>query len=164
MLARAVAADPGRTVGWLQLDPGWRTLPLRSASLDAVVAASVLEYTQLPAMVLDEFARVLRPGGFALCTVPDPGHPIRWLESLAIPAARGPLGRAVADRRPRLREYLTYLQVSRQRRPAQWWYALAAKAGLQAITQPAETAEQSPLRLLTFRRPDNDLDTSREQQ
>lgn len=152
MLARAAAAGGGSSVGWLRLDPGWQTLPLRPASVNAIVAASVLEYVARPQGVLNECARVLRPGGVVLCTVPDPAHPVRWLEWLAIPAARSPLGRAAAERWPRLRHYVTYLQISRQRRSGDWWSAVAARAGLTTVPRPAEDAERAPLRLLTFQR------------
>lgn len=158
MLAHASAAGPGSHVSWVRLDPGWRTLPLRPASVDAVVAASVLEYVAYPQGVLQECARVLRRGGVALCTVPDPAHPVRWLEQLAIPAARSPLGYVASDRWPRLRHYVTYLQISRQRRTADWWCAAAARAGLTTIPRPAEGAERAPLRLLTFQRPRHDPD------
>lgn len=164
MLARASAAEEGGPVGWVQLDPRWQTLPLRPASVDAVVAASVLEYVAHPQGVLAECARVLRPGGVMLCTVPDPSHPVRWLEQLAIPAARGPLGHAAAERWPRLQHYVTYLQISRQRRTANWWSVMAARAGLTTVPRPADDAERAPLRLLTFRRPRHDRGTAREAQ
>ena len=80
MLSQAAAADPAGAAEWVQLDPGWQTLPFAAASFDAVVAASVLEYVGSPAAVLRECARVLRPGGVMLCTVPDLAHPVRWLE------------------------------------------------------------------------------------
>src|ERR1700679_3749256 len=63
MLRQAAAADQGQAVSWISLEPSWRTLPFEVSSLDAVVAASVLEYVQDPAVVLAECARVLRPGG-----------------------------------------------------------------------------------------------------
>ena len=80
MLARLPRPIPTGAVEWVPLDPGWQTLPFESASFDAVVAASVLEYVDEPAAVLRECARVLRPGGVVLCTVPDLTHPVRWLE------------------------------------------------------------------------------------
>jgi ubiquinone/menaquinone biosynthesis C-methylase UbiE len=98
MLRRAAAADPAHTVGWVQLDPGWRRLPFEPETFDAVVAASVLEYVDEPTAVLRECSRVLRPGGSMLCTVPDPHHPIRWLEWLLGVAARVPLVRAACNR------------------------------------------------------------------
>jgi SAM-dependent methyltransferase len=75
MLRRAAAADPDARVGWLRLAPRWGTLPFGSASVDAVVAASVLEYVPDPCAVLRECARVLRSGGVLLC--PSPIQPTR---------------------------------------------------------------------------------------
>ncbi len=154
MLGCAAAADPGGAVAWVQLDPVWRRLPFGSATFDAVVAASVLEYVTQPEAILRECARLLRPGGVVLCTVPDPTHPVRWLEWLAGTAARSPLVRATGRRWPRLDRYLSYLQISRQRRCAGWWCTVAARAGLLTVPRPADAAERSPLRLFTFQRPD----------
>jgi SAM-dependent methyltransferase len=154
MLHRAAAADPSGTADWVQLDPGWQVLPFGPAKFDAVVASSVLEYVEDPAAVLRECARVMRAGGVMLCTVPNSRHPVRWLERLAGLAAHLPLSSVTVDRWPRLDRYLTYLRISRQRRSARWWRALAARAGLLVVHRPADTAERSPLRLLTFRRPD----------
>ena len=153
MLARAAPSDPAATVELAQLAPDWRTLPFPAATFDAVVAASVLEYVSSPGEVLQECARVLRPGGVMLCTVPDPRHPIRWLESLAGLATRIPAVRAAGQNWPRLGRYLTYLKISQQRRPAGWWSATAAYAGLFTIPQPTGSVECSPLRLLRLQRP-----------
>ena len=98
MLARAAAADHGRAVTWVRLGPGWRVLPLEPGSADAVVAASVLEYVPDPSAVLRACARVLRPGGILLCSVPDLAHPVRWLEWPLARAARTPLGAAARGR------------------------------------------------------------------
>jgi SAM-dependent methyltransferase len=154
MLGRAAAGDPSGSVEWIQLDPGWRRLPFESATFDAVVAASVLEYVGRPGAVLSECARVLRPGGVVLCTVPDLTHPVRWLEWVAGGAARLRLVR-VCDRWSRLHGYLTYLRISRQRRSAGWWRSAASRAGLVTIAPPEGVVERSPLRLFTFRRPDS---------
>jgi SAM-dependent methyltransferase len=161
MLRRAASGDRGEAgssgnggaVDWVRLDPRWRRLPFASAAFDAVVAASVLEYVERPVDVLSECARVLRPGGIMLCTVPDPTHPIRWLEWLVSVAARVPTVRAEGRRWPRLDSYLTYLRISRQRRFARSWSALAAQAGLLTIPRPTGAVEHSALRLLAFQRP-----------
>jgi SAM-dependent methyltransferase len=153
MLARAAASDPMATVELVRLAPDWRILPFGAATFDAVVAASVLEYVGSPSAVLCECARVLRPGGVLLGTVPDPTHPVRWLEWLVGLAARRPPVRAAGQHWPRLRSYLTYLEISRQRRPAGWWSAAAAHAGLITSPQPRDAAQRQPLRLLTFQRP-----------
>ena len=153
MLSRAASNDPAGAVEWVRLDPAWRTLPFPAASFDAVVAASVLEYADSPGRVAHECARVLRPGGVLLCTVPDPAHPVRWLESAARMAARIPVIRATASGWPRTGHYVTYLEISRQRHRARWWIAMAARAGLAYLGRSAGTAEPTPLRLFSFRRP-----------
>jgi SAM-dependent methyltransferase len=153
MLGRAAAGDPGGAVHWVQLDPRWHRLPFESGTFDAIVAASVLEYVARPGAVICECARVLRPGGIALCTVPDLTHPVRWLEWLAHAAARLPLVRAVGQRWPRLDGHLTYLRISHQRHGAGWWCAAAARAGLLTVPSPVGAPGHSPLRLLMFKRP-----------
>jgi SAM-dependent methyltransferase len=153
MLRRAASGGRGAVVDWVCLEPRWRRLPFESATFDAVVAASVLEYVDRPVAVLSECARVLRPGGIVLCTVPDLTHPARWLEWLAGVAARRPAVRAAGRGWPRMDRYLTYLRISRQRRSARWWGASAARAGLLTAPRPADPAGHSPLRLLAFQRP-----------
>ncbi|MBA2643014.1 MAG: methyltransferase domain-containing protein [Actinobacteria bacterium] len=48
------------------------SLPFPDASFDAVVATGVLEYSELE-RALSELARVLRPGGLAVVSYPNPG-------------------------------------------------------------------------------------------
>jgi SAM-dependent methyltransferase len=52
-------------------------LPCRSGSIDAVVCVSVLEYVRSPERVLEEFYRVLKPGGVIYMSAPFvfPFHP-----------------------------------------------------------------------------------------
>jgi SAM-dependent methyltransferase len=45
-------------------------LPFRDAAFDVVLCAEVLEHTHSPALALEEFRRVLRPGGKLLLTTP----------------------------------------------------------------------------------------------
>ncbi len=155
MLRRAAAADPSGTVDWVQLDPGWRRLPFEPETFDAVVAASVLEYVDDPTAVLRECCRVLRAGGTVLCTVPNRHHPIRWLEWPLGVVARVELVRIVGRFWPRLDGYLTYLRISRQRHSYRWWRAAAARASLCTIPPSPDAVERSPLRMLTFRRPES---------
>jgi ubiquinone/menaquinone biosynthesis C-methylase UbiE len=145
----ASAAGPVGTVDWVQIDPGWRTLPFEPATFDAVVASSVLEYVDDPTAVLRECCRVLRPGGVVVCTVPDQRHPIRWLEWLLGVTARVPVARAVGRRWPTLSSYLSYLQISRQRHSSRWWHAVGARADLLTAARTAD-AGRSPLRLMTY--------------
>jgi SAM-dependent methyltransferase len=144
--------DGGRCAGWVQLEPDWRRLPFASAAFDVVVAASVLEYVGEPAIVMRECARVLRPGGVVLYTVPDLRHPVRWAEWCAQRSARGePSGN---DGRSPWQRYRAYLSASRQRHRVRWWLAVSASVGLRPVQCPGG-AGQSTLRLLGFR---SDLD------
>jgi ubiquinone/menaquinone biosynthesis C-methylase UbiE len=155
MLRIAADADaPGNVVDWVELEPDWRVLPFRAETFDAVVASSILEYVDDPTVVLAECRRVLRPGGIVLCTVPDPRHPVRWLEWLIDTVAREPVVRVGARRSPRLDAYLVYLQVSQHCHSSRWWRSTAAEADLQEIRYLADASQRSPLRLLTFQRPD----------
>jgi SAM-dependent methyltransferase len=52
------------------------TVPLRAASVDLVTAIDIIEHIPDDAAVMAEIHRVLRPGGFALLSVP--AHPGLW--------------------------------------------------------------------------------------
>jgi SAM-dependent methyltransferase len=180
MLRQAEMADERRAVRWMRLEPHWQALPFADGSLDAVVSASVLEYVPDPGAVLAECARVLRPGGVLVCTVPDVTHPVRWLEWPLRLAASSSLGVAVLDggtarlattgdtarharaggtarfartggSARRAGQYLAYLRASRQRRGIGWWCATARRAGLEPV--PGARAARAPLRLLVFAMP-----------
>ncbi len=152
MLLRA-ARDHDRCAGWVRLEPDWRTLPFASAAFDMVVAASVLEYVAAPAMVLRECARVLRPGGVVLYTVPDLRHPVRWTEWCARRLA-SVMGEPSDDSsRSPWNRYRAYLRASRQRHRVRWWLAASGSVGLRPMSYPADGA-RSALRLLAFRRAD----------
>jgi SAM-dependent methyltransferase len=162
MLEQAAAAEPGKGAGhgdepgrgsgprWVGLEPGWSELPFAVASLDTVVASSVLEYVPDPARVLAECARVLRPGGVLLCTVPRLAHLVRWAEWPLGLAAGTPLAGGARALGPRGGQYLAYLRTSRQRHTVRWWHATARRAGL--IPRPGQPAARGPLRLLAFTR------------
>jgi 2-polyprenyl-6-hydroxyphenyl methylase/3-demethylubiquinone-9 3-methyltransferase len=53
------------------------SLPLSSHSTDGILCSSVLEYVPDPEACLTEFARVLRPGGILLVSLPNAGSLIR---------------------------------------------------------------------------------------
>jgi SAM-dependent methyltransferase len=152
MLLRA-ARDKGGCAGWARLEPGWQTLPFASAAFDVVVAASVLEYVAEPANVLRECARVLRPGGVVLYTVPDQRHPVRWVEWCAQRLVRW-TGPPSGNGPRRWNGYQTYLRASVQRHRARWWLAASGSAGLCSVPPRPEGSARSPLRLLAFRRAD----------
>jgi SAM-dependent methyltransferase len=160
MLRQAATADVRRAVRWVRLEPCWQALPFAEGSLDAVVSASVLEYVPDPGAVLAECARVLRPGGVLVCTVPDVTHPVRWLEWPLRLVASTPLATAVlaagasrlglaAGASRRTGQYLADLRASRQRRRVGWWCAAASRAGLERV-QAVHAQRRAPLRLLVF--------------
>jgi len=145
------ARQPGLCTGWVQLEPDWRRLPFATAALDVVVATSVLEYVAEPTSVLGECARVLRPGGVVLYTVPDLRHPVRWAEWVAqrlATAVGPPSGDA---RRSRWTSYHAYLRASRQRHRVRWWLNASRLVGLDPEPCLVDDS-RSPLRLLAFRR------------
>jgi SAM-dependent methyltransferase len=150
MLLRA-GRDPGGCAGWVRLRPGWRSLPFASAAFDVVVAASVLEYVAEPAAVLRECARVVRPGGVVLYTVPDLRHPVRWAEWFAQRLARVTRAPSGDGRRSRWHGYRAYLRASAQRHRVRWWLAASGLAGLRPVPCPVD-GTRSALRLLAFRR------------
>ncbi len=150
MLRRAVESDHAGSVEWAQLGTAWRTLPLRSSAFDAVIASSVLEYVEDPVSILGECARVLRPGGTVLCTVPDTRHWIRRIERLARVLSHVPGVQLVSRSRPQLARYILYLHISRQRHAERWWHAAATEAGLRPAPAAAGWQGRSTLRLLVF--------------
>jgi SAM-dependent methyltransferase len=152
MLRIAAAAGAARAVDWVELQPGWDVLPFPDQTFDAVIASSVFEYIDDPAAVLRECCRILRPGGVVLCTVPDPRHPVRWLEWPAGIVAGNWAVRSAGRRWPRLGAYLTYLDISRQRHLSRWWRAVAARTGLVSVRHVAELSDRSPLRMFVFQR------------
>lgn len=152
MLEVARQSSSSCDIEWVRLDSDWPTLPCRSGSCDAVVASSMLEYVDRLAFVISECARVLRPGGILLCTVPDPTHPIRRAESVFRAAAKGPVSwlRHVWPRR--VRAYLDYLQGSKNRLCVEQWRDLARDAGLESVPLAEPSDVRPPLALLAFTR------------
>ena len=151
MIRIASAADMSCDVDWVELEPGWQVLPFRQETFDGVVASSVFEYVHDPVSVLRECRRVLRPGGIVLCTVPDPRHPVRWVEWLVGISGRRPLIRAFSRRSHRLDSFLTYLDVPQQRHLTPWWHAAAANAGLSNM-HCVRGWVRSPLHLFALQR------------
>jgi ubiquinone/menaquinone biosynthesis C-methylase UbiE len=81
-------------------------LPFPDSSFDAVVATGVLEYVAYSERAIDELARVLRPGGLAVISIPNPSPVQRlWRRGLVYPLARAvkriaPFGRRAPLWRP----------------------------------------------------------------
>jgi len=153
MLRLGAELDPAGTVEWVQLDSNWRSLPFNPATFDAVVAASVLEYVEQPSAVLGACVNTLRPGGVIIFTTPNLAHPVRWLEWLVVLSVRLPLAARTARHWPKVQNYVTYLQISRQRHSARWWRTAAEHYGVRTIAHPAGDQRHSPLRMFGFQLP-----------
>jgi SAM-dependent methyltransferase len=145
------ACDRGGSARWVRLEPDWRRLPFVSAEFDVIVSASVLEYAAEPGVLLGECARVLRPGGVMLYTVPNLRHPIRWAEWFAQRLVRLIGMPSAGGRRSRWHEYHAYLRTSLQRHPVRWWVVASWGVGLRPVLLQADSG-QSALRLLAFAR------------
>ncbi len=122
MLQAANARLDGLGVALSQIEPG-KPLPFQDCSFDACITSSVLEYVDDLDQVLTEFARILRPGGWLLATVPDVRHFIRRREALMMAMAKVPLlGRLTRARWPFA---TTYLRLSKNCfAPERWRHLL----------------------------------------
>ena len=87
MLARAVRAESGPQIAFLRADA--QRLPLRDATVDAVVCIAVLQLVPDPVAALAEMARVLKPGGRLAAVVPIAGRIARLLRVLPVPHTWG---------------------------------------------------------------------------
>src|SRR5262249_7442110 len=145
MIAQAKQADRDHVVRWVsQAACTSNALPFADASFDVVVTSSVLEYVPHLHAALNEIARVLRPGGWLIATVPDIRHPMRrrerWLRyALTMPGIASLLSRS------RWSDYTTYLLVSTSRMEPQGWQSLLSASGFRLREMPPPT---DPLILL----------------
>lgn len=158
MLTQAAAEGPVDQISWIELQANWERLPFEDASFDCVVASSVLEYVEDPILVLREVARVLRSGGLMAFTVPDPASLVRRTELLLIPLASSRIGGYLMRISKPAGSYFTYLRLSRNRHPLDWWRSrafsagLAPSSGLEAATRRAGDVRRKPLALITAER------------
>jgi SAM-dependent methyltransferase len=78
--ARVIALDLDHSrdtaPGIRRLTADAMAVPVRSASVDVVFCASLVEHVRDPARVLAEIARVMRPGGFAYVSFPPYYSPL----------------------------------------------------------------------------------------
>lgn len=150
MLECARSEPGGDRVTWVLQDADQPfPLPLETDQFDFVISSSVLEYLSDPKPALKEVARLLKPGGWALFTVPDPRHPKRARERRRQSILRFAPLRRLASLTP-ARNYALYLELSVTRPPLGRWVSLAAEAGL-AVSPIGPCRD--PLALLEARKP-----------
>jgi ubiquinone/menaquinone biosynthesis C-methylase UbiE len=148
----------GTSVNWVCLEPDWEDLPFEDSSFDGVVASSVFEYLDDVPRVAAELARVLRPEGILLLTVPNPCNVVRKVEagfySMLLRHRLPPLLRRVQ----RIDSYAAYLRLSRNRFEAPGWQSVLSAAHFAALDENDFSPEawqhqaQSPLVLLAVKR------------
>jgi 2-polyprenyl-6-hydroxyphenyl methylase/3-demethylubiquinone-9 3-methyltransferase len=96
-------------------------LPMADDSLDGILCSSVIEYLDAPEQCIEEFYRVLRPGGLLLLSAPNRRSFIRGGQKVCLLASRTILRRAWP-------EYLLWSKNSYTLREIK---SLQAKCGLQ---------------------------------
>lgn len=149
MIQAAQGRPNANAIDWHVLaQPAALGLPFEEGTFDAVICSSVLEYVADIPGHFEQVARVLKPGGCFLATVPDMSHPVRmaeerkrfwtkfgWVMTLV---ALTPLGSTYE-----------YLRLSINRWPLSDWVLLAGQAGLvgDVLHQHAH-----PLAMLKFHR------------
>ncbi len=127
MLAVAAARAGAGAITWVPLlDP---TLPFVDGMFDAVYSSSVLEYVEDAVAHLREVARILRPGGWYIATVPDMRHPARATEERKRRRSANKLFMAVV-RQTRWAAQYEYLRGSINRWSLERWAKLFRNAGL----------------------------------
>jgi ubiquinone/menaquinone biosynthesis C-methylase UbiE len=157
MLDNARRSHAGTSVKWVCLEPDWEALPFDDSSFDGILASSVFEYLVDLPRVAAELARVLRPEGVLLLTVPNPGNIVRKLESWLQPMF---LSHRFSwlHRFPRIESYAAYLRLSRNRFAGDRWESLLTGAGFAALDERDFSREawrnqaKAPLVLLAVKR------------
>ena len=99
-------------------------LPFVDGEFNAIVASSVAEYLVPLSAYLREWHRVAAPGATLFVTVPNPLHPLRWLESTEISLSRL---RGIASEK--LSNRARYLSTSVNRFGSGQWRRLLAEFG-----------------------------------
>ena len=129
-VARQAYARAG--VEWRGLDTAWRELPFAAGGFDGAVASSVFEYLEAVPGVASELARVLRPGGVLLLSVPNPYNRLRKVEA-GLQSLAGRRLPSWLERIPRLDSYVAYLRLSRNRWGCEGWQTALSAANFAAL-------------------------------
>lgn len=67
---------PGMTTGRVDIEGSLENIPLDNNVIDVIICNAVLEHVQDPGRVMEEFYRVLKPGGYLYLAIPfmQPEH------------------------------------------------------------------------------------------
>jgi len=121
MIAEARQMFVATSIEWVNLPTEWRRLPFTDNAFDGVIASSVFEYLADLDLAFGELARVLRPGGVLVFSVPNMVHRERKFEQGIGRLAAGRWIHGLVRPIPQLRNYFDYLRLSRNRfLPAVW--------------------------------------------
>jgi len=147
-----VAQASSTEVSWVLTAPGALALPFEASCFDAVIAASVFEYLEDVEASARELSRVLTPNGILLASVPNPSHPIRRVEAAIQHLSRNALLRHATSRSTKVRNYLAYLSVSKNRPRLAGWVDVFRCSGMEGSGVPIQDTANLPLSMLCFKK------------
>jgi ubiquinone/menaquinone biosynthesis C-methylase UbiE len=152
MIAEARQTFAATSIEWVNLPTEWRRLPFADNAFDGVIASSVFEYLEDLDLAFGELARVLRPGGVLVFSVPNMEHRERkfeqWINHLAVGRWIHGLARSI----PQVRNYLDYLRLSRNRFLPAVWEERAAVYKFHSCGGVSDLSLERPLLLLSLQK------------
>jgi ubiquinone/menaquinone biosynthesis C-methylase UbiE len=133
MIHIARSSHTGTSVRWICLKPDWEVLPFEDCSFHGIVSSSVFEYLDDVQGVAAELARVLRPEGILILTVPNPFNVVRkleaWFQSIVLNHF------SLLRRFQRIDSFAAYLRLSRNRFDAPGWQSVLSAAHFAALDE-----------------------------
>ena len=152
MIAEARQTFVATSIEWVNLPTDWRRLPFADNAFDGVIASSVFEYLEDLDLAFGELARVLRPGGVLVFSVPNMDHRERKFEQWISRLAAGRWIHGPARSIPQLRNYLDYLRLSRNRFLPAVWEERAAVHKFHSCGVVRDLSLERPLLLLSLQK------------
>jgi ubiquinone/menaquinone biosynthesis C-methylase UbiE len=150
MVVEARLAAGERGIVLVNLPTDWARLPFGDGAFDGVVASSVFEYVEDLDLVWRELARVLRVGGVLIISVPNPDHIRRSVERCLKQMVAPRWVRRLIGVVPRVRQFVDYLDLSKNRFPPERWQQCAMQYGFHALLTPPLACCNQSLLLLSF--------------
>jgi ubiquinone/menaquinone biosynthesis C-methylase UbiE len=152
MIAEARETFVATSIEWVNLPTEWQRLPFADNAFDGVIASSVFEYLADLDLAFGELARVLRPGGVVVFSVPNMEHRERKFEQWVSRLATGRWIHGLARSIPQVRNYLDYLRLSRNRFPLKVWEERAAVHKFRSCSAVSDLSLERPLLLLSLQK------------